>query len=94
MATTKKPAAATQNYSGISVLTLDPILERALAEDIGTGDITTDSVIPPSTHISGQLLAKEDGCVCGLPVFCRVFALLDPDVKVELVADEIGRAHV
>ena len=59
-----------------------------MAEDIGTGDITTDSVIPLTTRISGRLLAKEDGCICGLPVFCRVFALLDPDVKVELVADE------
>lgn len=68
----------------LTKLVIDPIIERALAEDIGTGDITTQSVIPPLTQISGRLLAKEDGRICGLPVFCRVFELLDPTVKVEL----------
>lgn len=68
----------------LTKLVIDPIIERALAEDIGTGDITTQSVIPPLTQINGRLLAKEDGRICGLPVFCRVFELLDPTVKVEL----------
>lgn len=68
----------------LTKLVIDPIIERALAEDIGTGDITTQSVIPPLTQISGRLLAKEEGRICGLPVFCRVFELLDPTVKVEL----------
>ena len=68
----------------LTKLVIDPIIEQALAEDIGTGDITTQSVIPPLTQISGRLLAKEDGRICGLPVFCRVFELLDPTVKVEL----------
>lgn len=68
----------------LTKLVIDPILKQALAEDIGTGDITTQSVIPPLTQISGRLLAKEDGRICGLPVFCRVFELLDPTVKVEL----------
>jgi nicotinate-nucleotide pyrophosphorylase (carboxylating) len=73
---------------GLSPLLIDPIIERALAEDIGTGDITTDSVIAPATMISGRLLAKEDGRICGLPVFCRVFTLLDPSVQIELLAEE------
>lgn len=75
----------------LSFMAVDPIIRSALAEDIGTGDITTDSVIPPATQISGRLLAKEDGCICGLPVFVRVFALIDPRVRVELLAAEGAR---
>lgn len=74
--------------TGLTPLLMDPILERALAEDIGTGDITTGSVVLPGTRISGRLLAKEDGRICGLPVFCRVFALLDPEIQIDLLADE------
>ncbi|HAL74551.1 MAG TPA: carboxylating nicotinate-nucleotide diphosphorylase [Clostridiales bacterium] len=75
-------------WGELSPLVIDPLIRSALAEDIGTGDITTDSVIPPSTQISGRLIAKENGCICGLPVFCRVYALLDPAVSIELVANE------
>jgi len=70
-------------WGELSPLVIDPLIRSALAEDIGTGDITTDSVISPSTQISGRLIAKEDGCICGLPVFCRVYALLDPAVVIE-----------
>jgi nicotinate-nucleotide pyrophosphorylase (carboxylating) len=72
----------------INWLILDPILERALEEDIGTGDITTNSVVLPTTRTSGRLLAKEDGRICGLPVFSRVFALIDPAVAVEMLVAE------
>ena len=72
----------------LNMLLVDPIIRNALAEDIGTGDITTESTILPGTRISGRLLAKEAGRICGLPVFCRVFALLDPTVKIELLASE------
>jgi nicotinate-nucleotide pyrophosphorylase (carboxylating) len=37
---------------------------------------------------AGRLLAKEDGIVCGLPVFCRVYELLDPAITVQLLAGE------
>lgn len=58
----------------------DDIIKAALAEDIGTGDITTLSTIPAAKAASGRFTAKEDGVVCGLPVAARVFALLDEDV--------------
>ena len=72
----------------LNMLLVDPIIRNALAEDIGTGDITTESTILPGTEISGRLLAKEAGRICGLPVFCRVFALLDPSVNIELLVAE------
>lgn len=72
----------------LNMLLVDPIIRNALAEDIGTGDITTESTIMPGTEICGRLLAKEAGRICGLPVFCRVFALLDQAVKIELLVAE------
>ena len=75
-------------WGELSPLVIDPLISSALAEDIGTGDITTDSVIPPSTQIRGRLIAKEDGCICGLPVFCRVYALLDSAVIIERVVND------
>ncbi len=56
---------------------IDPILLNALHEDIGGGDITTDSCVPANQTISGRFIAKADGVLCGLSVAARVFALLD-----------------
>jgi len=62
---------------------IDKIILSALEEDIGTGDVTTESCIPASNLSRAYLLAKEDCVLCGLDVFARVFALLDPNVVVE-----------
>jgi nicotinate-nucleotide pyrophosphorylase (carboxylating) len=67
---------------------IDDLIQRALAEDIGTGDITTLSTIPVDKQTAAVLIAKEDGILCGLPVFIRVYALLDPQVTVESLAEE------
>src|SRR5256885_4125138 len=47
------------------------IVERALAEDIGTGDITTDSIVPPETHVAAQIVAKTSGVIAGLEIADR-----------------------
>jgi len=65
------------NYIG-----LDEFLLNALKEDIGTGDITTNTCIDASSVSRGRFVAKASGVVCGLPVLQRVFALLDPHVTV------------
>ncbi len=56
------------------------IIEAALQEDIGSGDITTDSLIPAEAAGRGEIVAKEPLVLAGLKVACRVFAFLDPDV--------------
>jgi nicotinate-nucleotide pyrophosphorylase (carboxylating) len=84
----KNISAITSSADFPDPLLIDPIIRSALAEDIGNGDITTRSVVWPETRITGCLVAKEDGLVCGLPVFCRVFELLDPSVRIELLATE------
>ena len=64
---------------------IDTIIQNALAEDIGPGDLTTELTIEPGHQSSARLIAKADGVVAGLPVFARVFALLDPSVSVSPV---------
>lgn len=64
--------------------TLSPLIyeaiRRALAEDIGPGDATSNSIIPPEATMHGQIIAKEDGIVAGLDVAQAVFAEFDPTV--------------
>ncbi|HEV2238269.1 MAG TPA: carboxylating nicotinate-nucleotide diphosphorylase [Ktedonobacterales bacterium] len=56
-------------------------LRRALAEDIGAGDVTTLATVPEGTRAAGQIVARESGVVAGLPVVAAVFHLLDPAVS-------------
>lgn len=62
---------------------LDPILRRALEEDIGTGDVTTLATVAPGTMASAELVAKEDFVLAGIDVARRVFELLDPETAFE-----------
>lgn len=70
------------NYS------LDDLIRRALEEDIGHGDITTMSTVSEDKQIEGSYIAKEDGIICGLPLLSRLFELLDPSVKLDILARE------
>jgi nicotinate-nucleotide pyrophosphorylase (carboxylating) len=56
------------NYSII-----DNIINSALFEDINQEDITTNSIVADSSIAVVDLIAKEDGIICGLEVFSRVF---------------------
>lgn len=69
-------------------LILDPILRRALDEDIGTGDVTTLATIEPGTQASAELVAKDDFVLAGIDVARRVFQLLAEETAFEkLVSD-------
>jgi nicotinate-nucleotide pyrophosphorylase (carboxylating) len=52
------------------------LLKRALAEDIGPGDLTTDAVLPQSVPAQGAFQAKETIVVAGLPLVPRLYELL------------------
>lgn len=60
---------------------VDKLILDALAEDLGTGDITTMSVIEPDRTAKGVYKAKESGILCGIDVCERVFSILDPTIK-------------
>ncbi len=65
---------------GIDSFILKDILIKALKEDIGTGDITTQSIIPEHYVTTGFIIAKEPGIIAGLDVVKEVFYLLCPDI--------------
>ena len=56
---------------------LDPLIQTALAEDVGAGDITTDAIIAPEMTCRGKIICRQDGVIAGLPVVERVFKLVD-----------------
>ena len=60
-------------------LHVDPILMMALQEDISSEDVTTNAVMPEACLGEVELLSKADGIIAGLPVFARVFTLLDEE---------------
>jgi len=65
-------------------------IRRALDEDIGAGDVTTDSIVPVDAVMRGQIIAKQAGIVAGLDVACGVYRMLDEKVSFEtLVAEGI-----
>jgi nicotinate-nucleotide pyrophosphorylase (carboxylating) len=65
-------------------LNVDPYIISALKEDITSEDVSTNSVMPNPCLGQVDLICKEDGIICGLQVFSRVFELLDENIKVEL----------
>ena len=56
-------------------------IKRALQEDIGSGDVTTDSIVPLEASLTGQIVAKQNGVVAGLDVAQQVLTLLDDGIR-------------
>ena len=55
-------------------------VERALVEDVGPGDATTEGIVPAGESLNGRIVAKESGVVAGLTVARAAFQLLDQQV--------------
>ena len=64
------------NYDSL----IERLLELAIEEDIATGDITTDAIVPKQTWAGADLTAKSDGVISGLAVARRVYERLDNDI--------------
>lgn len=60
---------------------LDKLIMNALSEDVGTGDITTESTTRETARAHGLYKAKESGVLCGIGVAARVFELIDRDIE-------------
>lgn len=69
-----------------------PVLRRharaALVEDVASGDVTTDLLVPRGAHATATLVARARGVVCGLPLARVVFLELDPSLSVTLQAED------
>lgn len=69
-------------------LNVDPLILSALQEDISSEDVSTNSVMPAAQQGIAELICKQDGIICGLQVFERVFTLLDDKTKVEFFVED------
>ncbi|MDE5421114.1 carboxylating nicotinate-nucleotide diphosphorylase [Ancylomarina sp. DW003] len=63
--------------TGLNIQEVDFIIDHAFREDIGSGDITSNSLIPESTTAKASMTAKADGVIAGLPIAKKVFEKLD-----------------
>lgn len=59
---------------------IENLVQLAIKEDIGTGDITTNSIIPDNLVVNGKFFAKEPGIVAGLPVVEHIFLRFEDKV--------------
>jgi nicotinate-nucleotide pyrophosphorylase (carboxylating) len=64
------------------------LIERALAEDVGEGDVTTLATVPAAARARATITQKAPGVISGLDVAEAVFRRLDPDARVERLAPE------
>lgn len=70
--------------SGVTMkINMDEYILHALKEDITSEDVSTNAVMPENRQGTAQLICKADGILCGLEVFVRTFALLDPSFRFE-----------
>ena len=65
----------------LNIFELQKLIERCLREDLGAGDLTTNSTVPAGAVSTGYILAKEDGVIAGLPLVEMIFRRLDPSVE-------------
>lgn len=61
-------------------LEISHCITRALEEDIGSGDVTTNSIVPAGASLRGRIVAKQDGVVAGLDVASEVFRALSNEI--------------
>ena len=66
----------------------EPLVERALAEDLGPGDATSEALIAADAEGAAVIEAREALVVCGLPIAEAVFAAVDPELTVERAWEE------
>ena len=67
-------------------LNVEPLIRSALREDITSEDVSTNSVMPEPRLGEVDLICKQDGVMCGMQVFARVFTLLDESTQITTFA--------
>lgn len=60
---------------------VDPILKSALREDMGGKDLTSSALIPKNLLFKAEIIAKEEGVLCGVLIAERIFRLVDQDIR-------------
>lgn len=61
------------------------LIDAALAEDVGPGDVTAQFFVPSNKRVRAFLVAREDGCLAGVDVAAEVFHRVDPELEVQVM---------
>lgn len=69
----------------------DPLIQAALREDVGPGDVTTEVFIPKGLKFKGRMFAKTAGVLAGAAVAKRVFELADPGTRIRMFLKDGAR---
>ena len=69
----------------LDIARVEWLLEAALREDVGPGDLTSQALVAPGTLARGRFVAREPGVLAGGPLLAPLFARLDPKVTIELL---------
>ena len=67
---------------------IEEIIDRALAEDLGWGDITTEALIPSDQQGMASIVAKQQGILAGIDVAKTVFRRVDPELKMAVLLED------
>jgi len=70
---------------------IEEIIDCALAEDIGKGDVTTEALIPGDQQGTGFIVAKKEGILAGTGAAKQVFHRVDPELKAEILLEDGAR---
>jgi nicotinate-nucleotide pyrophosphorylase (carboxylating) len=72
-------------------LQVEEIIDRALAEDLGKGDVTTEALIRGDQRGTGFIVAKKEGILAGIKIAKQVFQRVDPELKVKILLEDGAR---
>ncbi len=64
------------------------LIDLALTEDIGSGDVTSEYFVPADRLSRGMVVAKQEGVVAGVEIAAEVFRRVDPDLEIELLLQD------
>jgi quinolinate synthase len=75
------------------LVTAKPLIDLAIAEDIGSGDATSLATLEAEVELHGRIIAKASGVIAGLPVAEAVFCTVDPNIRFTPIVQD-GQAVV
>lgn len=64
------------------------LIARALREDIGRGDATTEACVPSSAEAQGRIVTRRPGVIVGIPLVIEVFRQIDAEIAVAIEAED------
>ncbi|MBL7209097.1 MAG: carboxylating nicotinate-nucleotide diphosphorylase [Dehalococcoidia bacterium] len=72
---------------------VEQVIDRALAEDLGRGDVTTEALVPDDQQGKASITAKAKGIIAGTEVARQVFLKVDPQLKVDILVKDGGEVN-